>query len=1159
MTGEALSKADILQMQFTGERYVPELQGEIELEHIHRYLLACQLVKDKSVLDIACGEGYGSAILARHAIQVFGVDISSEAVDHARGKYSEAGIEFNVGSCSSIPLENNSVDVVVSFETIEHHDEHEQMMSEIKRVLRTDGVLIVSSPDKLEYSEKSGYSNPFHVKELYKRDFFELLSRYFKNFDVFGQRILYGSAIISERSSSRFVNYDLSEAPRSPDFGVARARYLIGVASDEELPRIDGGMLEQDIQASQVLKSWRQQLAIREHQLRQQKGTIDRLTQELAETREAAANLQERYAALEDRVETTIKHARQAALERDNARQALSAIQTSASWRVTRPMRTIRQTTTQLRTATAVALNLFRERQLTVSTMRRGITRLPALLREGRLSNPSSLAEMLESYSPIEADRVRNAFDSEYYLQNNPDVAQAKIDPFEHFMCQGWREGRDPSTNFSVLFYLRRYPDIARAGTNPFVHYILHGQREKRSPLPHQKRLERMEFQPKISVIVPNFNHARFLERRIDSILAQSYRNFEIIILDDCSSDDSRNIIESYRTRFPNLIRAIFNEKNSGNVFRQWRKGVENSEGDLAWICESDDFCEPDFLANLVPYFRDRSVNIAFGCIQFCNSEGKPQAGLDQYREGAEGGIWNEPLVRPAHRWFVGGFGVNNVIANVGGCIWRRQDLPSSVWEEAETFSVVGDWFLYCHLAQGGQIVFDPAAIAYFRQHGSNTSVSSFVTPQYYEEHYRLMALLRSTWGVPAATVEKFVSKVETQYRHFKLEKKLGPLRQYLDKDKLLTIDRQRPHILMAFLGFHSGGGEVFPINLANELYAKGHQVSMLALDMSHVNRDMLESLNPAIAVYDASWVAEIGADRFLSEAGISLIHSHMVSLEIFLFEQCRMQTRIPYLVTLHGSYESGSLEKVRLSKIVQRVTHWVYTADKNLTPIESVPLPEGNRTKLKNGMPIDHRPFPQTRAQMGIPKDAIVFTLVARGIPRKGWRASINAFAQLRDRHPEHKLHLLLCGEGEQADRHKEIHGTDPNITFLGYQSHIHGLYRLSDVAIVPTRFAGESFPLCVIQALQTGTPVISTRIGEIASMIEPPNTRPTGILLEPVRDTARFTKSLENAMELMLPEESRIEYSASAIKAAKSYKIENIADDYSSLYSSILEAAFE
>lgn len=178
-------------MEFTGERYVPELSGDIRLEHLHRYEWCLDYIKDKRVLDIASGEGYGSLILSSNASSVIGMDISSAAIEHAQKKYGKKNnLEFKQGNAADISLPSALVDVVVSFETIEHHDRHEEMLSEIRRVLIDDGLLIISSPNKLIYSDLAGGShNDFHVKELYFDEFRELLSRYFGFVKFYGQRV----------------------------------------------------------------------------------------------------------------------------------------------------------------------------------------------------------------------------------------------------------------------------------------------------------------------------------------------------------------------------------------------------------------------------------------------------------------------------------------------------------------------------------------------------------------------------------------------------------------------------------------------------------------------------------------------------------------------------------------------------------------------------------------------------------------------------------------------------------------------------------------------------------------------------------------------------------------------------------------------------------
>lgn len=182
-------------LSFTGERYTPETEGNIYLEHMHRYLMVRDLVSGKDVLDIASGEGFGSYFMAGHAASVVGVDIDQMSVEHASARYRLPNLAFRVGSCDDIPLADNSVDVVVSYETIEHHDAHERMMLEVRRVLRPGGVIVISSPEKHAYTDVPGTRNPYHVKELYRAEFDALMRAHFRHVVLYGQRVVFGSAI----------------------------------------------------------------------------------------------------------------------------------------------------------------------------------------------------------------------------------------------------------------------------------------------------------------------------------------------------------------------------------------------------------------------------------------------------------------------------------------------------------------------------------------------------------------------------------------------------------------------------------------------------------------------------------------------------------------------------------------------------------------------------------------------------------------------------------------------------------------------------------------------------------------------------------------------------------------------------------------------------
>jgi ubiquinone/menaquinone biosynthesis C-methylase UbiE len=190
------------QLKFTGERFLPNEAGEMWAEHWHRYHYVLPFVAGKRVLDVACGEGYGSALMSKIASHVTGVDVAHEAVTHASHTYTaRSNLEFVEASCTKLPFPNAAFDVVVSFETIEHITGQVEFLDEIKRVLRADGVLIISSPNKAEYSDARGYANEFHVKELYRDELATLIDSRFAHSQWLSQRNGFYSVIAPNTSA----------------------------------------------------------------------------------------------------------------------------------------------------------------------------------------------------------------------------------------------------------------------------------------------------------------------------------------------------------------------------------------------------------------------------------------------------------------------------------------------------------------------------------------------------------------------------------------------------------------------------------------------------------------------------------------------------------------------------------------------------------------------------------------------------------------------------------------------------------------------------------------------------------------------------------------------------------------------------------------------
>lgn len=226
------------ELEFTGERFTPECVREIWYEHFHRYAFACPAAKGRRVLDAACGEGYGSSLLARFAQTVHGVDIDPQAVAHARARYAhQSNLGFEVSDATALDaLPDASFDLITSFETLEHVEAQERMLAGFRRLLAPDGVLLVSSPDKAQYSDATGHANPFHVRELYRNEFEALLAARFPATRLFAQKLLFQGALWRvDGGGARFAasSMDAGDEQPQPDLRYPPLYYVAACAANE--------------------------------------------------------------------------------------------------------------------------------------------------------------------------------------------------------------------------------------------------------------------------------------------------------------------------------------------------------------------------------------------------------------------------------------------------------------------------------------------------------------------------------------------------------------------------------------------------------------------------------------------------------------------------------------------------------------------------------------------------------------------------------------------------------------------------------------------------------------------------------------------------------------------------------------------------------------
>lgn len=284
----------------------------------------------------------------------------------------------------------------------------------------------------------------------------------------------------------------------------------------------------------------------------------------------------------------------------------------------------------------------------------------------------------------------------------------------------------------------------------------------------------------KVSVIIPNYNHAPFLKQRIDSVLDQTYQDLEIIILDDRSTDNSVQVIESYRTH-PKISQIVINTQNGGSPFLQWKKGIELAKGEWIWIAESDDWCEPVFLETLMKEI-DTDTALAFCQTIFVNENGEKiwEPGWFKHSEKMNG------------KKFIGNYlSKGNYITNASMCIFRRT-FYKNVSDEFLQYKFSGDWIFWIEIASQGNVIICDKALNYFRKHGADVSSKAYTQGLEYYEYFSFLNKVGDARIIPENIRTKVFSykfyeflndkRVEEKYRKplFKeFYSKLG-LRLYL-------------------------------------------------------------------------------------------------------------------------------------------------------------------------------------------------------------------------------------------------------------------------------------------------------------------------------------------------------------------------------------------
>ncbi len=260
---------------------------------------------------------------------------------------------------------------------------------------------------------------------------------------------------------------------------------------------------------------------------------------------------------------------------------------------------------------------------------------------------------------------------------------------------------------------------------------------------------------PLVSVIIPNYNHAKYLKQRIDSVLNQTFQDFEVIILDDCSTDDSREVIEQYRNH-PKISNIVYNRANSGSTFKQWKKGIDLAKGEYIWIAESDDWCELNFLDTVLSGTKGRD-DIAFSYAQSYMLDDLLNIKWVSWHTKMNEVIKGVEFIQ---KYMVAG----NKVFNASMVVFRKKTY-NLISDEYLNYKFCGDWMFWILLATHDSVHISGKVLNYFRKHDNDVSGRFYGSGENFVEELNVLGYLKQSNLIAE---EQFVKMLHSKYEKFR-------------------------------------------------------------------------------------------------------------------------------------------------------------------------------------------------------------------------------------------------------------------------------------------------------------------------------------------------------------------------------------------------------
>ncbi len=585
---------------------------------------------------------------------------------------------------------------------------------------------------------------------------------------------------------------------------------------------------------------------------------------------------------------------------------------------------------------------------------------------------------------------------------------------------------------------------------------------------------------PEVSVVLPNYNYEAYLPKRLDSIINQSFQDFELILLDDASSDGSPALLEAFAEERA-ATRAVLNSENSGSPFVQWMRGMEMAQAEVIWLAEADDWCEPELLATLLPGFDDRNLRLASAMSVPVRADESVIGDYSElYLDRINPGRWRQDFVASDHEEANLGLGIANTIPNASAVLMRRFEPDAAFAEAVAGMRLCGDWYFYIRAMKGGLVGFSAAPLNYHRRHDSTVTHRLEGSRRYFEELSEVRAYVGRTYvqsPEARARVAEFLAQDIARFG-------------VADTDSLPVPPapaKALPALAVIAPDLSPGGGQMFAISLANDWQRRGGRVILINAHSQPTHPAVVAKLSPEVALFDAA-EAEFDLAALVARFDIDLLHSNIWWADSLVDSwRARLPEGLPWVITMHGCHETllrhpgidrGFAEK--MNRMIERVDAWVYLAEKNIAVFDRFARPD-RLLRIPNGMAAEAVTAPPARADLGLREEAVVLCLAARAIASKGWGEAVAVVEQLNAE--GHAVDLILCGEGPMAD---EIRAAAPeHVVLTGQVSNVQDYFAISDIGILPSYFVGESLPLALLEMMAQGLPLIATEVGEIPSVL--------------------------------------------------------------------------